>query len=349
VQAKHRLFLGNIVAALFVLVCLNGTTFPQADKPDLASKYPEIQGIYETHVPGQGTSLTQVYFKDGAVRTVEAGDAESTKFDPVDGAELRFVKVSPKKGTFRFEFQKDDQGRYTRFRVVNETLKMEVTGVKKADFDDGRADPASATDRQGYFERHYRKAEHLVPTRDGVRLFTQVFSPVDASEPHPIILFRNPYGVGPYGEEFTNLTIPSLHFLKENYILVYQDIRGMFMSEGTFEYFRPFKKDKAGPSDVDESSDAYDTVDWLVKNVPGNNGKVGVWGISYPGFTAAMAAIDAHPAVLAVSPQAPLGDLYMGDDASHNGALYLAHYANYAYSMGQGCNFSSLICVIRSG
>ena len=109
----------------------------------------------------------------------------------------------------------------------------------------------------------------------------------------------------------------------------------MSMSEGTYDTSAPTSKDKKTAADVDESSDAYDTVDWLLKNVPGHNGKVGAWGISYPGFTAAMAALAAHPAVLAASPQAPMADLFMGDDGLHNGALYLAHYANYAYTMGQ--------------
>jgi len=126
-----------------------------------------------------------------------------------------------------------------------------------------------------------------------------------------------------------------LYFAKENYILVYQDIRGMSMSEGTFELMRPYKREKTCAADVDESSDAYDTIEWLLKNVPHHNGKVGVWGISYPGYSAAMAAVSAHPAVLAVSPQAPLADPFLGDDGHHNGALYLAHYANWLYSVGQ--------------
>lgn len=332
---KRRLHFGRFVPLQAALILLGASAYLRTAPEDFALKHPEIPGVYEMQVPGQGTQLVQVYFKDGALRTVEAGDAESTKFDPVEGRELQFVKVSPEKGTFRWEFLKDAEGRFSGFRVVNEKLKLEVTGVRKSDFDDAKADPASASDRQGYFERHYRKAEHRIPMRDGVRLFTQVFSPVDASEPHPIIFFRTPYGIAPYGEEFTGMTFPSLHCLKENYILVLQDIRGSFMSEGAFEYFHPYRPDKKSAADVDESSDAFDTIEWLLKNVPGHNGKVGVWGISYPGFTAAMAAIAAHPAVAAVSPQAPLADLYMGDDAGHNGALYLNHYADYVYSMGR--------------
>ncbi|MBN1939893.1 MAG: CocE/NonD family hydrolase [Candidatus Aminicenantes bacterium] len=171
--------------------------------------------------------------------------------------------------------------------------------------------------------------------RDGVRLFTQVYRPLDASEPHPIIIMRSPYGIAPYGETFTNMTIPSLPYAKEGYIMVFQDIRGTSMSEGTFRFIRPHIPDKKTSADVDESSDAYDTVEWLLVNVPGHNGRVGFWGPSYAGFTAAMAALSGHPAVKAVSPQAPMADLFLGDDGHHYGALYLAHYANYVYSMGQ--------------
>jgi putative CocE/NonD family hydrolase len=322
-----------VALALFSLV--QGSSFQGPPAEDLSKKYPDTPGLYDAAVPGQGTVVLQVYFKDGTLRIVEPGDAESATFTPVEGRERQFVRASPEKGAFLFEFLEDERGRLTRFRVVNEKLGLEMTGSRKAAFDDAKADPASRSERLGYFERHYRKSEHGVPMRDGARLFTQIFSPLDASELHPIIIFRTPYGLAPYGEAFPNMTVPSLGFLKGNYILVYQDIRGRGLSEGTFEFVRPYRAVKKGRTDVDESSDAYDTVDWLLKNIPGHNGKVGVWGISYPGFTAAMAAIAAHPAVRAVSPQAPMADIYMGDDAAHNGALNLVYYANYAYTMGQ--------------
>jgi len=331
---KHRFScLSVCFLALFSFV--QGSSLRGPGPEDLSQKYPGAEGLYETAVPGQGSVVFQVYFKDGTLRTVEAGSGECTVFTPVEGGGPRFVHNSPKKGTFVFELLKDDRGRYERFRAVNEAIGLDISGVRKAAFDDANADPASPSDRLGYFERHYRKAEDRVPMRDGVRLFTQVFSPLDASELHPIIIFRTPYGVAPYGEAFPSATMPSLGFLKENYILVYQDIRGRGLSEGEFEFVRPYRAIKKSAADVDESSDAYDTVAWLLEHVPGHNGQVGVWGISYAGFTAAMAAIAAHPAVRAVSPQAPMADIYMGDDAAHNGALYLAHYANYAYAMGQ--------------
>jgi putative CocE/NonD family hydrolase len=321
--------------ALGLLFLVQGSS-PQGRTPaDLAKLYPDTEGLYEVAVPGREMVVMQVYFKDGTLRTLEAGEGGATVFTAVEGREKLFEKVSPEKGTFRLELLADGTGRLTRFHVVNEKLGLDVTGMRKASLDDANSDPASPSDRVGYFERHYRKSEYRVPMRDGVHLFTQVFSPLDASELQPIVIFRTPYGVAPYGEAFSSMTMPSLGFLKENYILVYQDIRGRGLSEGDFEFVRPYRAVKKGPADVDESSDAYDTVDWLLQNVPGHNGKVGVWGISYPGFTAAMAAIAAHPAVRAVSPQAPMADIFMGDDASHNGALNLVYYANYAYAMGQ--------------
>jgi predicted acyl esterase len=307
-------------------------SFAQAD--DLKNKHLEIKGLYEMPVPGQGTSLYHVYFRNGKLRHLGDGFGESLAFDPIPGKETEFSMTMPKE-TFLLTLLKDAQGKYTKFRVVNEAAKLEFLGVRKSGFDDGKLNPASASDCLSYFERHYQKAEHLIPMRDGVRLFTQVYSPVDQSEPHPILLMRTPYAVAPYGDEFRFTMGPSLFFAKENYILVFQDIRGRSMSEGTFQYISPFIPEKRSPSEVDESSDAYDTVEWLLKDVPSHNGKVGIWGISYAGFTATMAAIAAHPAVKAVSPQAPMGDLFLGDDGHHLGALYLNHYATYLYETMQ--------------
>ncbi len=173
---------------------------------------------------------------------------------------------------------------------------------------------------------HYTKQEVMIPMRDGVRLFTSIYIPKDTTERYPIMLNRTPYSVAPYGPDaYRPLVGPSEHFAREKFIFVYQDVRGKFMSEGTFEFMRPHKPVKRSNQDTDESSDTYDTIDWLVKNIPNNNGKVGVWGISYPGFQAAMSALDAHPALVAVSPQAPMADVFIGDDFHHNGAFFLIH------------------------
>ncbi|MBI3111414.1 MAG: CocE/NonD family hydrolase [Ignavibacteriales bacterium] len=172
----------------------------------------------------------------------------------------------------------------------------------------------------------YTKSEHMILMRDGVKLFTVIYAPKDRSQKYPILLNRTPYSVGPYGPDRYKTDVgPSLHFQDEGYIFVYQDVRGKFQSEGTFEFMRPYIPKKQSNKDVDESSDTYDTIEWLLKSVSNHNGKVGVWGISYPGFQAAMAAIDAHPNLVAVSPQAPMTDIFIGDDFHHNGAFFLTH------------------------
>lgn len=177
-----------------------------------------------------------------------------------------------------------------------------------------------------YIREHYVKYDFNIAMRDGVHLFTSVYVPQQIKEPLPILLIRTPYSIRPYGEdEYPNNLGPSDLFAREGYIFAYQDVRGRFHSEGTFEEVRPYKTKKSGPTDTDESTDTWDTIDWLVKHVPTNNGKVGMWGISYPGFYVSEGMIDAHPALVAVSPQAPVGDWFLGDDWHHNGALFLAH------------------------
>jgi putative CocE/NonD family hydrolase len=182
---------------------------------------------------------------------------------------------------------------------------------------------------------NYAKSEHMIPMRDGVRLFTAVYSPRDTSQKYPILLCRTPYSCAPYGPDAYKETIgPSPLFQKEGYIIVYQDVRGAWMSEGTYVNMRP-QNDSKGPKDIDESSDTYDTIEWLVKNIPNNNGRVGMWGISYPGFYTAVGTIDAHPALKAASPQAPIADWFIGDDFHHNGTLFLPHAFNFFSSFGR--------------
>ncbi len=174
-----------------------------------------------------------------------------------------------------------------------------------------------------WFRDNYYKIEKSIPMRDGVKLFTSIYVPKDSSEKHPILMERTPYNCAPYGAgEYRNFWSDyNRYYLREGYILVVQDVRGRWMSEGNFVDVRPFIKDKK-PNDTDESTDAYDAIDWLVKNIAGNNGKVGVRGVSYPGFYAGMAAASGHPALKAVSPQAPVTDWFRGDDFHHNGAFF---------------------------
>ena len=171
---------------------------------------------------------------------------------------------------------------------------------------------------------NYIKLEKYIPMRDGIKLFTAIYMPKDASEKHPILMNRTPYSCRPYGENEWRTFWNShwKYYCRENYIIVIQDVRGRWMSEGEFEDVRPFNKNKKSNTDVDEASDTYDAIDWLIKNLPNNNGQAGVFGISYPGFYSTMAAASGHPALKAVSPQAPVTEWFLGDDFHHNGAFF---------------------------
>jgi hypothetical protein len=179
---------------------------------------------------------------------------------------------------------------------------------------------------------HYTKFEYRIPMRDGVKLFTAVYAPKDTSSKFPILLTRTPYGIGHYGNDaYPEHLGPSREFTEAKFIFVNQDVRGRYMSEGQFVDIRPVKDVLTGPADTDESTDTFDTIDWLLKNIPNNNGKVGLIGTSYAGFYTSSGIIRAHPALVAASPQAPMADLFMGDDAYHNGALFLiANFSFYA-------------------
>lgn len=194
------------------------------------------------------------------------------------------------------------------------------------------ASAQTATQPQGVdaVRARYTKYEYRVPMRDGARLFTAVYVPKDASQRYPFLLTRTPYSVAPYGvDNYPRSLGPSESFEREGFIFVYQDARGRYMSEGEFQQVRPYVPDKRGPKDIDESTDTYDTIEWLLKNVANNNGRVGMVGISQPGFHVAASIIDSHPALKAASPQAPTADYYMGDDVYHNGAFMLA--ANFGF------------------
>ena len=189
--------------------------------------------------------------------------------------------------------------------------------------------PDKTKEQAEYTRSHYTKFDYRIPMRDGVKLFTTVYAPKDAAQQYPIIMQRTPYSVAPYGiDNYRTSVGPSDLFSKEGFIFAYQDARGRYLSEGPFIDV-PAHKPMSGAKATDESTDTYDTIDWLVKNVANNNGRVGIWGISYPGFYAAFSLIDSHPALKAVSPQAPMGDVGNGDDSYHNGAFFLA--ANFGF------------------
>ena len=173
-----------------------------------------------------------------------------------------------------------------------------------------------------YVRENYSKSEHYITMRDGVKLFTAIYTPKESGN-YPILMQRTPYSCSPYGvTKYRQRIGPNNYLVKEKYIIVYQDARGRYKSEGKFEEMTPYKTLKISNKDVDESSDTYDTIEWLLKNTS-NNGKVGIWGISFPGFYSTAALPEAHPALKAVSPQAPMSDEFIGDDCNHNGAFFL--------------------------
>ncbi len=185
-----------------------------------------------------------------------------------------------------------------------------------------------------YNLKNYKKSQVDIPMRDGVKLKTIVYSPVDQSQPYPFLMRRTPYGIGPYGENQYKFWLGTyLGFAEKGYIFVYQDVRGKYMSEGEFIELSPLKLNKS-MGDVDESTDTYDTIEWLLKNIPNHNGKVGMYGFSYPAFYSLMGAVSKHQALVAISPQAPPADVFIGDDFHRNGAFYLLESVNFFNTNG---------------
>ncbi|MBL0359086.1 MAG: CocE/NonD family hydrolase [Chitinophagaceae bacterium] len=188
-----------------------------------------------------------------------------------------------------------------------------------------------------WIKDNYYKTERMISMRDGAKLFTAFYIPKDSSEKHPILFNRTPYSCAPYGEDKLNPGLYQsywINYLKEGYIIAIQDVRGRWMSEGEFVDVRPFNSNKKG-TEIDEASDTYDAIDWMVNNIPGNNKRVGVLGISYPGFYSTMAAMSNHPALKAVSPQAPVTDWFQGDDFHHNGAFFIMDAFSFYSSFGK--------------
>jgi putative CocE/NonD family hydrolase len=188
-----------------------------------------------------------------------------------------------------------------------------------------------------WVRENYYKIERMITMRDGIKLFTAFYLPKDSSVKHPILFNRTPYTCQPYGEDKFNSRLYEsywINYLKEGYIIAIQDVRGKWMSEGDYVDIRPFNPNKKG-KDIDEASDTYDAIDWMINNIPGNNKRVGVFGISYPGFYSTMAALSGHPALKAVSPQAPVTDWFIGDDFHHGGALMIMDAFNFYSGFGK--------------
>lgn len=196
---------------------------------------------------------------------------------------------------------------------------------------------APQTDDAFDVRANYDKADYYIPMRDGVELYTIVYTPKDDSQDYPILLYRTPYSIPPYGsDEYRSRLGPSTEFDRDGFIFVFQDVRGTSKSEGEdFIVIKPYNPDKEGPQDTDESSDTYDTIEWLLEKFPNNNGRVGQWGVSYPGWQTALGMIDAHPALVASSPQASPTDMWIGDDFHHNGAFRLAYTFGWLNGMAR--------------
>jgi len=209
-----------------------------------------------------------------------------------------------------------------------------VLGLSLWDF--AQLSPQEQQDLTNYIRNNYTKRQVSIPMRDGVKLFAEVYEPKDKSQTYPIMLNRTPYSVGPYEPNGMKTSLgPDFQFAREGYIFVYEDVRGRYMSEGQFLDERPQQAAQNKPAETDESTDTYDTVDWLVKNIAKNNGRVGLTGISYPGFYTSSGEINSHPALKACSPQAPVSDWFHGDDMHHNGALFLAQNWRFFSLFGQ--------------
>lgn len=188
------------------------------------------------------------------------------------------------------------------------------------------AETPEATDQAAWVRDNYVKSDYMVPMRDGVRLFTLVYTPRESSKEYPILFYRTPYSIGPYGpDEYRSPLGPSPEFDRDGYIFAFQDVRGKYKSEGEFEVIRPLAPEPKAPEDVDESTDNYDTIEWLLENIPNHNRRVGQWGISYSGWQVVMGMVDAHPALKASSPQASPADMFIGDDWHHNGAFRIMY------------------------
>ena len=227
--------------------------------------------------------------------------------------------------------------RVRRVLTVLGILLIMLPAFRLAAQDRGSAEgERKAEELRDYIRANYTKSEYMAPMRDGVRLFVSVSAPKDTSRRYPIWMIRTPYTVAPYGvDNYPGNLGPSESFARDGYIFAYCDVRGRGKSEGQFVHVRPYIPNKTSPGQIDEASDAYDTIDFLLKNVPDHNGRVGVWGISYPGFYATMTILSGHPALKAASPQAPVTEWFLGDDWRHNGALYLAHAFGFLSGFGR--------------
>jgi putative CocE/NonD family hydrolase len=266
-------------------------------------------------------------------------DGYSSTWDSPDQGAMAIPSTST---TFKYpDFSFTHAGANFKYTGLVNPAYTEITGDleqggRKLPILFGRTPIAPPPGSAAALKEKYDKKETYITMRDGVKLFTSIYTPKNAAVKHAILLNRTPYNIEPDGPQGVNFFLQVYsRYVDEEYIMVYQDVRGKYMSEGTFEDIRPVLKENKSNKDIDESTDTWDTVDWLIKNVANNNGNVGIFGISYPGFYSTMGIINAHPAVKAVSPQAPVTAWFIGDDFHHNGAFFLLDCFSFYYSNGQ--------------
>lgn len=299
-------------AGCFVLI-LCSSSFTRSQAP--AAQQPDAQHLEA--LSGEYTSAAEpdvplsFYVQDGKL-TVESERVVPAVLTPVSNLEFG---LSDSKSTVQFTADDAGRGQSVMFSsMAGEVYKRTGPPVRQVFHD-------------------YQRSETMIPMRDGVKLHLVILKPADIAGPLPFLMQRTPYGCD--GTNRASFFAQRPELARDGYIYVCADIRGRFESKGTFVMSRPLA-DHHDPKAVDESTDAYDTVDWLIKHVQGNNGRVGLVGTSYPGFLTMMAGIDPHPAVKAISPQAPMIDVWMGDDFFHNGAFRQSYGYDYVFGMEQG-------------
>jgi len=291
---------------------------PAAPSESLAQSLARYQGQYRSL---SDPDLITVVYVDGDALYEESELRERQRLLPAaasDAAAHDRFQIETTKGLLTF--QRDASGAVNGLKItLDDRTILEASRI-------------STEPRRLNHARQYTKQQVMIPMRDGVRLHAVILRPAqtDEGEMLPFLIVRTPYGVDDYDSRSINRSKPELAV--SGYIFVYEDIRGRYRSEGKFVMNHPIVAHKS-KKDVDETTDAYDTVDWLLQNVPGNNGRVGVFGVSYDGFLAMMAGIDPHPAVKAISPQAPMTDVWMGDDFFHNGAFRESYGFDYVQQM----------------
>jgi len=271
------------------------------------------------------------------VQPVEGGYSATLDSPDQGAAGIPLDEVLYEDGRLVFRFRPagvEYEGRVDpRFTAITGTFSQ---GGESYALNFGRTMPPAPRGSQEWLSERLTKREVYIPMRDGVRLFTSFYVPKDTSRTYPIVLNRTPYDIEPGGEDRFNQGLAfDAGLVEAGYIFAFQDVRGRFMSEGEFVDVRPHVANKRDSTDIDESSDTWDTIDWLVKNVPHNNGRVGIKGVSYPGFYSTMALPGAHPALKAASPQAPVTNWFIGDDWHHNGAFLLMDAFSFYSSIGR--------------